>query len=81
MMLRYKEMGEVRIKALQSLLEEKSFEYDSNAFNSAIMKLSNVTTFCVKTVELLYSKGILTKEDIASLIGGFEDEDSLEIID
>ena len=62
---------------------EKQLYRDQGKLDEIERKVSDVAKFCCKTVELLYKKGLLDKNDIISLLVGFEyfdDADALEII-
>lgn len=49
---------------------------------NAMQKIKDLTSFNVKTIELLYKKGVLTKEDVKSLLADFVCfEVDIEIID
>ena len=82
MKIKLNEWNVEKIKTLQAIIEENSFTYDGGALEDAMQKIKDLTSFNVKTIELLYKKGVLTKEDIKSLLADFICfEVDIEIID
>lgn len=82
MKIKWNEFGQEKTKDLQTIIEDKSFDYESSALESVVRKASDVALFSAKTVELLYKKGLLTKDDIRSLLQGFDYfEGNIDIID
>ena len=83
MKLKWNEHGRKCEKDLLTIIENNSYDYNDGKLDEIERKVSDVAKFCCKTVELLYKKGLLDKNDIISLLVGFEyfdDADALEII-
>ena len=61
---------------------DRSTELDGS-IEDVEQKVSDLATFSTKAIELLYKKGLITKQDIVFILEDFEtlDEEGLEIID
>lgn len=82
MRIKWNESGQEKGKDLQTIIEDKSFWHEDGVIEGVVRKTSDLALFSVKTVELLYKKGLITREDIISLLEGLEDfEGDIEIID
>ena len=83
MKLKWNDYGRKCEKDLLTIIEDNSFDYNGGKLEETERKASDIAKFCCKTVELLYKKGVLDKDDIISLLGGFEyfeDAENLEIV-
>ena len=83
MKLKWNEYGLKCEKDLLTIIENGSYDYSGGKLEETERKAIDVARFCCRTVDLLYKKGLLDKNDIINLLGGFEyfeDADTLEII-
>ena len=72
MKIKWNEWGQGKTKDLQTIIEDKSFDYEGGALESVVRKASDIALFSAKTVELLYKKGLLTQDDVKSLLVDFD---------
>jgi len=82
MKIKWKEFEKVKVKDLKGLIEDACVSYDSSELDNVVDKINILASFNIKTVELLYKKGLLTDEDVKSLISSFMHvECDIEILD
>jgi len=65
--IEWKEWGATKKQDLETILSNNSFDYEGNDFDEVVRKINDLTKFNIKTIELLYEKGILNDKDIISL--------------
>lgn len=86
MKIKYKDnysiFDDTKEKNIRDLLDE-NMPFYGNDISDLRQKVDNINTFSIGLIELLYEKGVLSKEDIKSIckkiIVGM-DEDSFEIV-
>ena len=72
MKIKWNERGKEKTKDLQTIIEDRSLDYERGALESVERKASDIALFIANTVELLYKKGLLAKEDVKSLLVDFD---------
>ena len=66
--IKYTEFGEIYKSSIENIVHSSNIDGYGGDIDMISSRLDNTLSFCVKTVELLYAKGILNDSDLETLL-------------
>lgn len=72
MKIKYEYWGKTHEKDLQQLILDANYEHGAGIIENLERGLENLAAFNIRTLELLYKKNLIAKEDIRDLVADLD---------